>query len=62
MAEGNDADWRELCAAVVREVDPAKVDKLVKQIIEALDRISVRQDPPVLSSSPVSHNRRKATA
>ena len=60
MAGGNDADWRELCAAVVRELDPEKVDELVRQIIEALDRNVSSPASPVLSSSAVIYNRRKA--
>ena len=50
MAEGNDAEWKELCAAVAREADPEKVDELVKQIIEALDR-KHRAISPVLVES-----------
>ena len=37
MAESNQTDWRELCAAAAIEPDPVKVADLVDQIIKALD-------------------------
>lgn len=37
MAEGNQADWQLLCAAVATEPDSRKVADLVDQIIRALD-------------------------
>jgi hypothetical protein len=38
MAEGNQADWQLLCAAVATEPDSKKVADLVDQIIRALDK------------------------
>jgi hypothetical protein len=37
MLEGNQHDWRELCAAAVHEPDSEKLADLVNQIIKALD-------------------------
>jgi len=37
MAERNQKDWRELCAAVTNEVDSEKLDSLVQELIKALD-------------------------
>ena len=45
MAETNNAEWLELCAAAAREADSQKLASLVERIIEALDRNSAR--PPV---------------
>jgi hypothetical protein len=43
MAESNQTDWRELCAAAAIEPDSEKVADLVDQIIKALDQ---RGDEP----------------
>lgn len=37
MAESKSSDWRELCAAAIKEQDAQKVFLLVDQIIEAVD-------------------------
>jgi hypothetical protein len=37
MAERNQKDWRELCAAVVNETDSNKLSSLVQKLVEALD-------------------------
>jgi hypothetical protein len=37
MAERNQKDWRELCAAVVNEPDSNKLSSLVQKLVEALD-------------------------
>ncbi len=38
MADGLEKDWRELCAAVTKETDSAKLISLVRELIEALDK------------------------
>ncbi len=38
MAERNQKDWRELCAAVTNEGDSTKLSSLVQELIEALDK------------------------
>lgn len=38
MAESKGSDWRELCAAAIKEQDAAKLTSLVDQIIEAIDQ------------------------
>jgi hypothetical protein len=38
MADGMQKDWRELCVAVTNEGDPAKLNSLVQELIEALDQ------------------------
>jgi hypothetical protein len=39
MADGTkQKDWRELCVAVTNERDSTKLNKLVQELIEALDR------------------------
>jgi hypothetical protein len=37
MAESNQTDWRELCAAAATEADSERLADLVDQIIKALD-------------------------
>jgi hypothetical protein len=37
MAERNQKDWRELCAAVANETDSKKLGSLVQELIKALD-------------------------
>ena len=37
MTERTHKDWRELCAAVVNENDPKKLDLLIQELTEALD-------------------------
>ena len=37
MAEGKQAEWRELCAAAAKESDPERLASLVDQIIQAID-------------------------
>jgi hypothetical protein len=37
MAEGDRADWRDLCEAAAKEPDSEKLADLVDQIIKALD-------------------------
>lgn len=38
MPESKTSDWRELCAAAVKEQDAERVISLVDQIIAALDQ------------------------
>jgi hypothetical protein len=49
MAESKNNDWRELCAAAVKEQDAAKLTCLVNQIIEAIDQTLTRS--PTLNAS-----------
>ncbi len=42
MAESELKDWRELCAAAVKEQDTAKLTRLVDEIIEAIDETVAR--------------------
>jgi hypothetical protein len=42
MAESKRKDWRELCAAAVKEQDNAKLTRLVDEIIEAIDQTVAR--------------------
>jgi hypothetical protein len=37
MAQRNQKDWRELCAAVANETDSNKLGLLVRELIKALD-------------------------
>ena len=37
MAESNQTDWRELCAAAANEPDSEKFADLIERIIKALD-------------------------
>ena len=37
MAQRNQKDWRELCAAVANETDSNKLGPLVQELIKALD-------------------------
>jgi hypothetical protein len=37
MAESKRKDWRELCTAAAKELDPDKLASLVHQIIQAID-------------------------
>lgn len=37
MSDETQADWRELCVAVINERDSAKLSSLVQQLIETLD-------------------------
>jgi hypothetical protein len=46
MAESNRIDWRELCAAAVKEPDSEKLADLVDQIIKALDERALRLAAP----------------
>ncbi len=43
-------DWRELCAAAIKEQDGAKLVRIVDQIIEAIDQTVARSH--TLSASP----------
>jgi hypothetical protein len=38
MKVSEDTNWRDLCAAAAVEQDTAKLARLVKQIIQAMDR------------------------
>ena len=37
MAERNQKDWRELCAAIANETDLNNIGSLVQELIKALD-------------------------
>ncbi len=50
MAESIRNDWRELCAAAIKEQDGAKLVRIVDQIIEAIDQTVARSH--TLSASP----------
>jgi hypothetical protein len=54
MNEGENADWRELCAAAASEHDTTKLTRLVSQLIEAFDKASAPQESnPALFSKTV---------
>jgi hypothetical protein len=38
VIHGMQRDWRELCVAVTNERDSAKLNSLIQELIEALDR------------------------
>lgn len=38
MEASEDPNWRELCAAAAVEQDTAKLTRLVKQILQSMDR------------------------
>jgi hypothetical protein len=45
MAENNQEDWRELCAAAAKEPDSDKLFSLVNQILEAFDDLQKPTTP-----------------
>jgi hypothetical protein len=46
MAESNQTDWRELCAAAATEPDSERLADLVDQLIKALDEREGSFVPP----------------
>ncbi len=38
MAERDQKDWRELCAAIANEADSKKLGSLIQELIKALDK------------------------
>jgi hypothetical protein len=46
MAEGNQFDWRTLCAAAATEPDSEKLAGLVEEIIKALDKVEADAHRP----------------
>ena len=47
MAQRNQKDWRELCAAVANETDTNKLGPLVQELIKALDEHELNWRSPI---------------
>ena len=60
MTYGGQEDWRELCVAVTKERDSAKLNSLIQELIEALDKGERSWRPTVFPSDALATNREAA--